>query len=149
LPIDDARIHAEALFTEELRVALPPNHPLLRKPVIRAADLRSERFILMKEGHCLGDQVLDFCTRRDLRPSVLCRSAQIETVRALVHAGMGIALIPAMACESEKLPQGRYRALAPPLPQRTVAVLWLKDRPPSRAATAFLQRLRIVTGRPQ
>jgi LysR family transcriptional regulator, hydrogen peroxide-inducible genes activator len=149
LPIRDGRVQTETLFTEELRVALPSNHPLVKKPSIRAADLEAERFILMKEGHCLGDQVLDFCTRRDFHPNVLCRSAQIETIRALVQAGMGISLIPAMACPAARSPQPHYRSLTPPLPQRAVAALWWRDRPPGRAASVFLQHLRKGLDRPK
>jgi LysR family transcriptional regulator, hydrogen peroxide-inducible genes activator len=146
LPIPDERIQTEILFTEELLVALPPQHPLVKKPSIRAADLEAERFILMKEGHCLGDQVLNFCTRRDFHPNVRCRSAQIETIRALVHAGMGVSLIPAMACQVARPPQPRYRSLAPPSPHRAIVALWLRARPPGRAAGAFLQHLRKASG---
>jgi LysR family hydrogen peroxide-inducible transcriptional activator len=144
LPILDKRFQTETLFTEELRVALPPKHPLVKKPSIQAADLEAERFILMKEGHCLGAQVLNFCTRRDFHPNVLCRSAQIETIRALVQAGMGISLIPAMACQAGDPPQPCYRSLSLPLPQRAVVAVWLHDRPPGRAASAFLRHLRAV-----
>ncbi|HVU24187.1 MAG TPA: hydrogen peroxide-inducible genes activator [Opitutus sp.] len=141
LPIHDDRVRTETLFTEELLVALPPSHPLLKKRALHAADLESERFILMKEGHCLGDQVLNFCTRRDFRPNISCRSAQIETVRALVQAGLGISLVPAMACPADDAARRHYRSLAAPAPQRTIAALWLARRPPNRAAAAFLQHL--------
>jgi LysR family transcriptional regulator, hydrogen peroxide-inducible genes activator len=142
LPIHDPRAQTETLFSEELLLALPPDHPLAKKTSIRARDLEDERFILMKEGHCLGDQVLNFCTRRDFHPTVLCRSAQIETIRALVATGMGISLIPAMACPLARLPRICYRSLAPPLPQRVIVAVWLKDRRPSRAARAFQAHLR-------
>jgi DNA-binding transcriptional LysR family regulator len=49
--------------------------------------LDGEPFILMKEGYCLGNQVLNFCEKRDFRPRVSCRSTQIETIQALVKAG--------------------------------------------------------------
>lgn len=144
LPIPDRRIQTETLLTEELRLALPPNHPLARKRSIRTADLASEQFILMKEGHCLGDQVLDFCSRRDFHPNVMCRSAQIETIRGLVKAGMGISLIPAMACRATDETGPRYRSLAPPAPRRAIAAAWLATRPPGRATQAFLQHLTAV-----
>jgi DNA-binding transcriptional LysR family regulator len=62
-----------------------------------------------KEGHCLGDQVLRFCDRREVRPNISLRSAQLETVQALVRAGLGLSLIPAMAAQSERddLPDDR------------------------------------------
>lgn len=148
LPVSDERMQTETLFNEELLVALPPNHPLVKKRTLRAADLESERFILMKEGHCLGDQVLNFCSRRDFHPNILCRSAQIETIRALVQAGMGISLVPAMACPSTPADRRHYRSLVAPSPQRAIAAVWLKTRPPGRAAGAFLQHLRKGTVRP-
>ena len=75
LPIVDARLEREELFREELLLLVPPRHRLVHHKRIRMADLANERFILMKEGHCLGDQILDFCERRDFRPQVSCRSA--------------------------------------------------------------------------
>lgn len=130
---------------EELLVALPPNHPLVKKPSIRAADPEAERFIPMKEGRCLGEQVLNFCTRRDFHPNVLCRSAQIETIRALVQAGMGISLIPAMACPTGRPPPPHYRSFSAPKPKRAIVAVWLRIWPPGRATGAFLQLLRTAS----
>lgn len=146
LPIHDKRVKTEQLLSEELMVAVPRGHPFARKTDVFADDLKTERFILMKEGHCLGDQVLDFCTRRDFRPNVLCRSAQIETIRALVQAGMGISLIPAMACRPSRSPGAKYLSLKPPLPQRTIVCAWLAERPLNRPATAFYRYLRESVG---
>lgn len=148
LPLRDARFRAEPLFTEELRVALPPGHPLIRRRNLRASDLAGEPFILMKEGHCLGDQILDFCSRRDVEPGIRCRSTQIETIRTLVDAGMGISLIPAMACPAEPALQPRYRRLDAPAPRRTIVACWLETRPPGRAARALLRHLRAAPPHP-
>jgi len=145
-PIQDDRIHTETLFTEELLVALPPGHPLLRQKTIRTRDLEQERFILMKEGHCLGDQVLNFCAGRGVHPKILCRSAQVETLRALVQAGLGISLIPAMACPSDRTSRVQYRSLSAPKPQRSIVVLWPSNRPLSRAAKTFVKQLRDGVG---
>jgi len=143
LPITDNRFEVRELFAEELLVALPPNHPLAQKRLLRAKDLEHERFIVMKEGHCLGDQVLHFCERRAVRPNISFRSAQLETIQALVCAGMGLSLIPAMAVRAgaSKQRQPVYRRLEPPRPQRTIVALWPRQRPLSRAATALLHQL--------
>jgi len=47
-----------------------------------------------------------------------------------------------MACQAVRPPQPRYRSLTPPLPRRAVVAVWLRDRPPGRAAAAFLQHVR-------
>ena len=138
-PIQDERLEVRELFTEELLLALPPGHPLTRKRSVSAADLARERLIVMKEGHCLGDQVLKFCDRRDLHPNISFRSAQLETIQSLVRAGLGISLIPAMAVQTARADAPAYRQLPAPRPVRKIAVVWPKQRPLSRAANEFLK----------
>jgi len=138
-PIEDERLEIDDLFGEELLLALPPGHSLNRKRTIRVADLEGERFILMKDGHCLGDQVLGFCERREMRPTISFRSAQLETIQSLVCAGLGVSLIPAMATEGERHDRPKYRSLAGPKPHRQIVAVRPKQRPPSRAASEFLK----------
>ena len=142
LPIMDARYDMETLFEEELMLAVPKRHRLARCASATLADLEAERFILMKEGHCLGDQVLDFCHRQDFRPTVSCRSAQIETIQSLVAAGLGISLVPRMACACGPVKRPVYLSLQDPRPRRTVIALWLRQRPPGRGAREFLKCFR-------
>jgi LysR family transcriptional regulator, hydrogen peroxide-inducible genes activator len=142
LPMDDARFETETLFEEELKLAIPEGHRLLKKKKLRAADLEEERFVLMKDGHCLGDQVLSFCQKRDLQPSVTCRSAQIETLQTLVSAGLGISLVPDMACHAGRPGAPVYMSLEDPKPHRTILAAWPKNRPLGRPAREFLKLLR-------
>ena len=141
LPIHDERLEVQALLTEELLLALPPGHPLTRKRIVKVEDLVGERLIVMKEGHCLGDQVLRFCDRRDVRPQISFRSAQLETIQALVRAGLGISLIPAMASRSGRSDLPECRSLQSPKPERRIVAVWPKQRPPSRAAGEFLKMI--------
>lgn len=138
-PIADERLEVRELFAEELMLALPPGHALTRKRTVAVGDLEAERFIVMKDGHCLGDQVLGFCDRRDLKPKISFRSAQLETVQALVCSGLGVSLIPAMAARSEREDLPEYRSLQSPKPERKIVAAWPKQRPLSRAATEFLK----------
>ena len=141
LPIADGRFVREALFDEELLLAVPPRHRLTKKPRVRLSDLESERFILLEEGHCLGDQSLSFCQRNDLHPQVAFRSAQLETIQALVASGVGISLIPRLAVHPKRSGQPTYISLADPKPMRTIGVLWRKEHHHSRATREFLRLL--------
>jgi LysR family hydrogen peroxide-inducible transcriptional activator len=145
LPIHDGRFEKELLFDEELLLAMPIDHPLARRNKVRLADLDRERFILMREGHCLGDQVLNFCHRRDFHPQVSGRSTQIETILALVRTGAGISLVPKMVPPPPDGSPLVFRSLAKPRPQRSIVALWPRLRPLSRAASEFLKRLRSST----
>ena len=141
LPIQDDRLEVRALFSEELLLALPPGHPLARKRTVGVGDLENERLIVMQAGHCLGDQVLRFCDRRDLHPKISFRSAQLETIQSLVRAGLGISLIPAMAVDPERTGVPVYRSLQAPRPERKIVALWPKQRPPGRAAGEFVKMI--------
>jgi LysR family hydrogen peroxide-inducible transcriptional activator len=140
-PITDDRLVLEQLFEEELKLALPPGHPLIGKSRIKVDDLQNEQLIVMKSGHCLGDQVLGFCGRGGLRPTVSFRSAQLETVQTLVQAGIGLSLIPQMAVLKDRKKVPKYRSLAEPKPGRKIVAIWPKQRPPNRAASEFLKLL--------
>lgn len=139
LPLQDERFEVRELFDEELMLALPNNHRLVDQKKIIPEDLLEEKFILMKEGHCLGDQVLHFCHRQDFHPQVSCRSAQMETVQSLVQSGMGITLVPKMALQEDRSVKPVYRSLSDPSPKRTIVAFWPKQRPLGKAAAAWLK----------
>lgn len=138
-PIQDESLEINKLFSEELLLALPPGHRLTRKRTVDFADLEGERLIAMKDGHCLGDQVLGFCDRRGVKPEISFRSAQLETIQALVSSGLGISLIPAMAARGAREDGLEYRSLQSPRPARKIVAVWPKQRPPGRAANEFLK----------
>lgn len=140
-PIREVRCEVCDLFSEELLLALPAAHRLAHKRTVALADLEGEHLIVMKEGHCLGDQVLAFCDQGNVQARISFRSAQLETILALVSAGMGLSLIPAMAVDPRRTERIRYRSLEPSRPTRKVVALWLKQRPLSRAASEFLSLL--------
>lgn len=140
-PIKEERLSVRYLFSEELLLALPATHPLTRKGSIKVEDLALEKLIVMKEGHCLGDQVLGFCERRDWQPQISFRSAQLETIQALVSAGVGLSLIPAMAARNGGKKRPEYRSFQSPKPQRDIVAAWPKQRAPSRGANEFLKMI--------
>jgi LysR family transcriptional regulator, hydrogen peroxide-inducible genes activator len=141
-PLEERGLQTRELFDEELLLALPPNHRLVDRVDISLEDLENERFILMKEGHCLGDQVLSFCHRRDFRPQISFRSAQLETLQALVGAGLGLSLIPEMAVQRAGKDRPVYRGLQGFKPRRKILAVWLKQRTMRRAAREFLEGIR-------
>lgn len=54
--------------------------------------------IVLDESHCLGRQVSTLCALARANAQVRCRATQLETVLALVRLGLGIAIVPQMAC---------------------------------------------------
>lgn len=146
-PIHDERFEVRELFAEELLLALPPRHPLSRKRTVCVGDLADERLIVMKEGHCLGDQVLRFCDRRNVRAAISFRTAQLETIQSLVCSGLGISLIPVMASKAKRAESPVYRSLPSPKPERKIVAAWPKQRALGRAASEFLKMVSAQFGK--
>ena len=142
LPVREYGFETETLFSEEMLLALHPRHPLSKKRVIFTDDLRSEKFILLKEDHCFGNQVISFCNSHDFNPRIVFRCGQLATVQSLVEAGIGISLIPQMAIEMR--PTLIYRQLENPRPERSIAVVTRSKRQLKAATQEFLKQLRLV-----
>lgn len=140
-PINDERVEARTLFEEELLLALPPDHPLAARSRIRPADIEGQSFIVMREGHCLGDQTLGFCDRGDIHPRISFRSAQLQTLQALVSSGLGLSLVPEMAADERAPNAPAYRSFVQPRPKRAITVFWNRNRPPTRATAELLKQI--------
>jgi LysR family hydrogen peroxide-inducible transcriptional activator len=141
-PIADNRLTTEVLGSEPLLAALPPRHPLARRPRLTIQQLAQERFILLNEVHCLGDQILSFCRINECQPFIACRSAQIGTVQALIALNQGVSLLPEMARRADRSGAVVYRRLAPEEPRRTLAVFRHRHRVATSPADRFLATLK-------
>jgi len=138
LPVERTGLEAREFFDEPLLVALPAKHRLAAVKRLTLDDLGPETFILMKEGHCLAGQALQFCRLNGFAPRVSFRSAQIETVLAFVAAGWGVSIVPAMARGS--VPRGVVCREVPGL-TRSIGVIYRSTRPLNVAARALVDFL--------
>jgi len=127
----------ETILTEEILLALPGKHRLADKDYLALKQVADEPFILMKPGHGFRQITLDFYRKAGLEPKVVFESGGIETVQALVAAGLGISLVPQMVAG---YPRVAYAHLSSPKATRTLSLAWRGKAPLSPAAAA-LQRI--------
>ena len=105
-------IHVEPIATEPLLVLLPAKHPLAERKSIPWPVLAAERVLVLHEMHCLSGQVSQVCQRRKVRPPVVMRGAQLSTIAAMVSAGLGVSMVPAMMAKSDHHPSRVTRPFA-------------------------------------
>ena len=108
-PVPEKYLEIEELFTEELLVVFPPEHPLATKPSIRIGDLEPLPFVLLDEAHCLCDTIVSFCRQRSFQPVAVERTSQLAMVQELVALDHGISMIPAMAKHRDQSDRRVYR----------------------------------------
>lgn len=93
----DGKLKERGLYIEPFQVALPMGHKLASSKMIPAADLVPGEMLLLSEGHCLRDQVLDVCHAEKASKTPNTRETSLETILALVAAGDGITMVPSLA----------------------------------------------------
>lgn len=128
------------LGREALFVLLPKQHRLAKKKKIGWSDLKSEKFLLLHEVHCLSAQVCQLLATHKLRPELALRGAQLATIAQMVATGMGVSFVPQMMVEHE-LPSGCVALpFTPPAPVREINLVRNPLRLETRAAAAFHQQ---------
>jgi DNA-binding transcriptional LysR family regulator len=127
-------LRSTPLFTEPLLVAVPAGHRLDGRGAVAVEALAGEPLIVMKGGHGFRQIVLDYLESRGMVPSIVYESSGIETVQALVEAGLGVSLVPRMV---RKSPGPVYLDLLPPTPTRTLSLAAREGRALSPTAAAL------------
>ncbi|HOK52091.1 MAG: hydrogen peroxide-inducible genes activator [Bacteroidales bacterium] len=128
---DAGNLLTQTLYYEPFVAFLPPHHPLLRKKMLRQNDLHIKDFLLLKEGHCLREQVLSICKIStnewlDRNSRVIFETGNMETLIKLVDQQFGMTLLPYLSLQqmdAEKV-KNQVRTFAPPVPKREVGLIY-------------------------
>jgi len=92
------------LYDEPFWIAMPNDHPLTGQDMVDVTQIEPSELLLLSDGHCLRDQIYDACkldrarTRQKGGPRT--QQTSLSTILALVGAGEGITLVPAMSLAS-------------------------------------------------
>lgn len=97
LPVRNPDVVCSELSREPLFLAVSEDHPYARKSEVDLRDLRGERLLLLKEGHCLRDDVLLSCTRAKAELRSTFETDQLASIFQFVRSGFGLTVVPAMA----------------------------------------------------
>lgn len=115
------------LFADPFILAAPAGSEL-GKPV-DLGNLPQDQFLLLEEGHCLRDQMLDACALSDIRGRRLAATS-LTTILELVAAGYGVTLLPAISLRREMSDKRiEFLQLAPPGAERTLRLVWRAGSP--------------------
>lgn len=102
-PMQEDLFSYQPILTEELLLAVPPNHRLCQipgycdpntsvRPRISLADLRYDSFIVL--GHRLRQTTIDLCQQAGFKPKILLTTKSTEAAHAIVAEGIGVTIIP-------------------------------------------------------
>ncbi len=132
----------DRLLDAEMALITHPRHALARsKQQIDIGRLVAEPFIMSELTVGYGQVVFSLFTDLGIRPNILAVVDNIETMKMIVQAGEGIAIVP-RACAENEVALGLLKALAI-APARNVSFsLFRRHEPLSRRKETALLKLR-------
>ncbi|MFC0337493.1 transcriptional regulator, LysR family [Kushneria avicenniae] len=149
LPFAEPDVLTKSLYDEPFEVLLPTGHPWLDRKEIDREVLHDEKMLMLGEGHCFRDQVLEACpTIKDHvhQPgnTLIAEGGSLETIRHMVASGLGITVVPRSATDSAHYARGvlETRPFKDPVPSRTVALAWRASFPRPKAIDSITRAIR-------
>lgn len=132
-PPNDPALEWAPMQHQELKLILPVTHRLAGRSRVRIAELADEEFVGLEHGFGLRQITDDLCATAGFTPLMAFEGQESDTVRGLVSAGLGVALLPA----SEYEVPGLVEIPVTPKAGRLVALAWPAHNQMAPAVRAF------------
>jgi len=101
LPIVAKDLEVLPLLKEELVVVTAPGHPLSRKRTVEPAELGRFPLIVYEPGSNTRKVIDQFFVEERIPMEIAMETENVEIIKAMVAAGLGITLVPYMAIARE------------------------------------------------
>jgi LysR family carnitine catabolism transcriptional activator len=143
----DPEVTHERLFTDRLCAFAPADHPLARGRQVRLRDLRAYPLILTGQDTSVRQIIERTLAEQRLPVQVAQEATYMSTAIGMVHAGLGVAILPESALMPE--PGTRLRAIAikDPVLTRDIGILTRTGRSLSPAAQRLVEVLGAIVNR--
>ncbi|ONK11912.1 LysR family transcriptional regulator [Streptomyces sp. MP131-18] len=122
------------LDEQRLLLVVPADHRLAARRRVRLAEAAEEPFVTLEPGYGLRRLTEALCEQAGFRPRVAFEGEEPETLRGLVAAGLGVALLPPPTVAR---PGVRELAVSAPRAVREIGVAWMAGRPDTRPVADF------------
>ena len=147
LPFNEPDVLTRPLYDEPFKVLLPNGHPWESLKTVDPQRLADEELLLLGEGHCFRDQILEACpalTNKTENDGSGIEATSLETIRHMVASGMGVSVLPQSAVIDHHYAPNLLSILpfSKPSPSRTVALAWRASFPRPKAIDVLSDALR-------
>lgn len=123
LPEEDPSLKQKLLFTENIVALLPVHHRFADRPSIQLQELKEDSFVTLPEGTIFRKIVFDACGELGFAPRIAFEGDDIDALKGLVSAGLGIALMPEVTL-IDTIPQSTVKVpLVDPEVTRTIGII--------------------------
>ena len=129
-PLEIEFIKERPLYYEPFVGYVPPNHRLAKAQELSASDLDIHDVLLLQDGHCFRDGVINLCnsSRNRVAEHFQIESGSFETLVNLANEGMGMTLLPYLnTLELDAKKRGNLKHFKNPAPAREISLIYHKS----------------------
>lgn len=130
-PLENEAIKERPLYYEPFVGFIPENHRLFKGKVINPDELEMDDILLLEDGHCFKESVLNLCRtfKTDNKKSFQLASGSFDTLIKLTKEGLGMTLLPYLHTLDLNLEDKTHlREFTNPPPAREVSLIYHKSQ---------------------
>jgi LysR family hydrogen peroxide-inducible transcriptional activator len=129
-PLNEEKIKEIVLYFEPFVAYIPESHHNYQKQEIEVADLNLDEILLLQDGHCFRDNILNLCknvSRNEINHFQI-QSGSFETLIKLADEGLGTTLLPYLhTLDLKDVDKNKLRHFKEPKPAREVSLIFPKS----------------------
>jgi LysR family hydrogen peroxide-inducible transcriptional activator len=126
-PLDDPKILEVPLYYEKFAAYISPTEPIYERTELSANDMPLDKLWVLEEGHCLRNQVFNFCNEKPEHNHTY-EAGSIDTLVKIVDVNGGYTVIPELHIELLSDNQKRnLREIVKPEATREISVIIRHD----------------------
>lgn len=128
-PLMEEKLKEIVLYFEPFVAYIPDNHKMAQKGEIQISDLNIEEILLLQDGHCFRDGILNLCKSNGVSTgnSFQLESGSFETLIKLADEGLGTTLLPYLhTLDLKEKDKNKLHHFAEPKPAREVSLIFPK-----------------------
>jgi LysR family hydrogen peroxide-inducible transcriptional activator len=129
-PLEDEKIKEIVLYYEPFVAYIPSSFAISQKNEIEVSDLNLDDILLLQDGHCFRDGILNLCKTQDINASnsFQLESGSFETLIKLADEGLGTTLLPYLhTLDLKEKDKSKLRHFKEPKPAREVSLIYPKN----------------------
>ncbi|MFD2528323.1 MULTISPECIES: hydrogen peroxide-inducible genes activator [Polaribacter] len=130
-PLENEAIKERPLYYEPFVGLVPRNHRLFDSKQITADELEMEDILLLEDGHCFKDSVINLCRthKQDNKKGFQLESGSFDTLIKLSKEGLGMTLLPYLhTLDLNATDKSHLREFTNPPPAREVSLIYHKSQ---------------------
>lgn len=130
-PLENSVIKESVLFYEPFVGFISEKHRLIKQETIREEDLDINDILLLKDGHCFRDNIINICKSQQTTNDqhFTLESGNIDTLIKLTKEGLGMTLLPYLhTLDLSEKDKTRLRPFEGTVPAREISLIYHRSQ---------------------